>query len=139
MGLVERVHAVETSKSQDHQNTDPFSPPEFNPTQQHELLKGYDEFFTGLGCLPGEHTIEIDRSCIYPIVHPSGRVPLSLKEHIKEGLQRMEDAGVVAVKQTEPTDWVNIMVTVIKPEKIRVWCIDSRDLNRAIKRKHYIQ
>ena len=28
----------------------------------------------------------------------------------------MENAGV-AVKQTEPTDWVNSMVTVIKPEK----------------------
>ena len=28
------------------------------------------------------------------------------------------------------------MVTVIKPEKIRV-CIDPRDFNRAIKREHY--
>ncbi|CAB4012262.1 Hypothetical predicted protein [Paramuricea clavata] len=70
------------------------------------------------GCLPGEHTIEIDGSYTF-VVHPAGRVPLSLKEQIKEGLQRMEDAGV-AVKQTEPTDWVNSMVTVIKPEKIRV-------------------
>ena len=59
----------------------------------------------------------------------------SLKEQIKEELQRMEDAGVI-VKQTEPTDWVNSMVTVIKPEKIRV-CIDPRDLNRAIKREYY--
>ncbi|CAB4016917.1 Hypothetical predicted protein [Paramuricea clavata] len=47
----------------------------------------------------------------------------------------MEDAGVI-VKQTEPTDWVNSMVTVIKPEKIRVR-IDPRDLNQAIKREHY--
>ena len=134
MGLVERVHAVETSKSQDHHNADPFSPQKFNPTQQHELLKGYDELFTGLGCLPGEHTIEIDRSYT-PVIHPPRRVPLALKEQIKEELQRMEDAGVI-VKQTEPTDWVNSMVTVIKREKIRV-CIDPRDLNRAIKREHY--
>ncbi|CAB4013836.1 retrotransposon-like family member retr-1, partial [Paramuricea clavata] len=134
MGLVERVHAVETSKSQDHHNADPFSPPKFNPIQQHELLKGYDELFTGLGCLPGEHTVEIDRSYT-PVVHPPRRVPLALKEQIKEELQRMEDTGVI-VKQTEPTDWVNSMVTVIKPEKIRV-CIDPRDLNRAIKREHY--
>jgi hypothetical protein len=134
MGLVERVHAVETSKSQDHHNADPFSPQKFNPTQQHELLKGYDELFTGLGCLSGEHTIEIDRSYT-PVIHPPLRVPLALKEQIKEELQRMEDAGVI-VKQTEPTDWVNSMVTVIKREKIRV-CIDPRDLNRAIKREHY--
>ena len=94
MGLVERVHAVETSKSQDHHNADRFSPPKFNPTQQHELLKGYDDLFTGLGCLPGEHTIEIDRSYT-PVVHPPRRVPLALKEQIKEELQRMEDAGVI--------------------------------------------
>ncbi|CAB4026187.1 Hypothetical predicted protein, partial [Paramuricea clavata] len=69
-------------------------------TQQHELLKGYDELFTGLGCLPGEHTIELDRSYT-TVVHPPRRVPLALKEQIKAELQRMEDAGVIA-KQTEP-------------------------------------
>jgi hypothetical protein len=47
----------------------------------------------------------------------------------------MKDACVI-VKQTEPTAWVNSMVTVIKPEKIRV-CIEPRDLNRAVKREHY--
>ena len=46
----------------------------------------------------------------------------------------MENTGVV-VKKKELTDWVNSMVTVIKPEKTRV-CIDPRDLNRAIKREH---
>ncbi|RXN16535.1 dynein heavy chain axonemal [Labeo rohita] len=50
-------------------------------------------------------------------------------------LKRMEDLGVI-VKQTEPTDWVNSMVTVLKPEKLRI-CIDPQDLNKAIKREHY--
>ena len=45
MGLVEGVHAVETSKAQAHHNADPFSPPKFKPTQQHEPLKEYDELF----------------------------------------------------------------------------------------------
>ena len=94
--------------------------------QVDELLKGYDKQFTGLGCLPGEQTIVIDPSYT-PVVHPPRRVPLALKEQIKEKLQRMENIGVV-VKQKEPTDWVNSMVTVIKPEKIRV-CIDPRDLS----------
>ncbi|XP_060083295.1 uncharacterized protein LOC132562561 [Ylistrum balloti] len=36
-----------------------------------------------------------------------------------------------------PTDWVNSMVTVTKPNgKIRI-CLDPRDLNTAIKRQHY--
>ena len=98
------------------------------------MLKGYDEVVFGLGCLPGEHPIEIDHS-FTSVVHPPRKVPLAFKEQIKEELERMENAGVV-VKQTEPTNWVNSMVTVIKPEKIRV-CIDPRDLNQAIKREHY--
>ena len=125
------VTAAHTNGNSD---TDPTVPPKVNPAQVDELLKGYDKLFTGLGCLPGEHTIEIDPSYT-PVVHSPRRVPVALKEQIKEELQRMENAGVV-VKQKEPTDWVNSMVTVIKPEKIRV-CIDPRDLNRAIKREHY--
>ena len=34
--------------------------PQVSPAQVDELLKGYDKLFTGLECLPGEHTIEID-------------------------------------------------------------------------------
>ena len=33
----------------------------------------------------------------------------------------------------EPTNWVSSMVTVVKPDKLRI-CIDPKDLNRAIKR-----
>ena len=133
MGLVERVHAVETSKSQDHHNADPYSPQKFHSTQQHELLKGYDELFTGLGCLPGEHTIEIDRSYT-PVVPPPRRVPERADQR-----RITEDGRCWCYRQANRTHrlhWVNNMVTVIKPEKIRV-CIDPRDLNRAIKRVHY--
>lgn len=47
----------------------------------------------------------------------------------------MECLGVIN-KQTEPTDWVNSMVTVTKPNEIRI-CIDPQDLNTAIKREHH--
>lgn len=47
----------------------------------------------------------------------------------------MEQLGVIA-RQDEPTDWVHSLVTVRKPNKIRL-CIDPKDLNRAIKREHY--
>ena len=36
----------------------------------------------------------------------------------------------------EATDWVSSLVLVDKPNKLRV-CIDSRDLNNAIKRPHH--
>ena len=47
----------------------------------------------------------------------------------------MEKEGHIA-KITEPTDWVNSMVTVVKGDKIRM-CLDPKDLNRAVRREHY--
>lgn len=48
----------------------------------------------------------------------------------------MEESGVIE-KVTEPTDWVNSLVVVEKPNgKLRV-CIDPKELNKAIKRPHY--
>ncbi|CAB3997403.1 Hypothetical predicted protein [Paramuricea clavata] len=48
----------------------------------------------------------------------------------------MEDLGVIE-KLSEPTGWVNSMVTVIKPHKLRI-CIDPHDLNHAIRREHHL-
>lgn len=39
-------------------------------------------------------------------------------------------------RQTEPTHWVNSMVTVVTEKKTRI-CMDPQDLNQAIKREHY--
>ena len=70
-----------------------------------------------------------------PVVHPPRKVPVSLRGKIKDELDRMEKAGVI-VKHTEPSDWVNSMVAVVKPNKIRI-CIDPRDLYEAIRREHF--
>ena len=100
-----------------------------------KMYEQYLDLFQGLGCLPGEHTIKVDSS-ISPVVHPPRKVPVSLKEKIKEELDGMEKAGVKQKEQKEPTDWVNSMVAVVKPNKLRV-CIDPRDLNEAIRREHF--
>ena len=79
-------------------------------------------------------TLDLDSS-ISTVVHPPRKVPVSLKEKIEEEVDRMETAEV-AVKQKEPTDWVNGMVAVVKPNKLRI-CIDPPDLNEAISREHF--
>lgn len=38
-------------------------------------------------------------------------------------------------RQTEPTEWVNRMVTVVTPMKI---CMDPKDLNKTIKQEMYL-
>ena len=69
------------------------------------------------------------------MVHAPRKVPVALHDRVKEELQRMENDGVIK-KQEEPTDWVNSMVIVETPKKLRI-CIDPRDLNKAIKREHF--
>ena len=48
----------------------------------------------------------------------------------------MEELGVI-VRQEEPTEWVNSLVVVQKPNGAVRLCIDPRYLNTAMKRSHY--
>ena len=70
-----------------------------------------------------------------PVIHAPRRQPKALAEKIAAKLKEMEKDGHI-LKVTEPTDWVNSMVTVVKGEKVRI-CLDPKDLNRAIRREHY--
>ncbi|XP_028411133.1 uncharacterized protein K02A2.6-like [Dendronephthya gigantea] len=101
-----------------------------------DILNHYPDLFSGLGCIQsvGKHHIEVDPN-IKPVIHPPRKVPAALRHRILKELERMVDLGVIE-KQSEPTSWVNSMVTVVKPNKLRI-CIDPRDLNRAIRREHY--
>ena len=80
------------------------------------------------------NSIQIDKS-VTPVIHPPRKVPYAYKDKVKEELDRMESEGVI-IRQTEPTQWVNSMITVVKPNKVRI-CIDPRDLNEAIQREHF--
>lgn len=105
-----------------------------NVGKENDILEQYSDLFNGLGCLPGQHHIQIDPK-VTPVVHAPRRIPVALRDRVIEELKRMEKLGVIA-RQTEPTEWVNSMVTVVTPKKIRI-CMDPKDLNEAIKREHY--
>lgn len=100
-----------------------------------ELIKDHEDIFQGLGELPGEYHIEVDKE-VTPVVNPCRKIPFPLQEKLKEELTRMENLGVI-VKVEEPTDWVSSIVLVEKPNgKLRV-CLDPRSLNKAVKRQHF--
>ena len=116
MNLIQRVDAI------DNQIPDPFSK--------------YSDVFEGLGCITNVvYHIEVQQDS-KPVVHPPRRIPVTLRPKVREELNHMEKLDVIE-KIDEPTEWVNSMVTVIKPNgKLRI-CIDPRDLNKQVKRQHY--
>ena len=96
----------------------------------------YADVFEGLGEIKGvRHKIQIDPYAT-PVVHPPRRVPIALRERLKEELQRMENLGVIK-KCVEPTAWVHSLVVAKKKNnKIRV-CLDPSNLNRVVMREHF--
>ena len=99
------------------------------------FLEKYSDCFGDLGTLKNTHHITVDPS-VPPVVNPPRRVPFAMKDKLKAELDRMTKLGVIKPVH-EPTDWVNSLVTVERPNgKLRV-CIDPRHLNKAIKRQHY--
>ncbi|XP_020556682.2 uncharacterized protein K02A2.6 [Oryzias latipes] len=99
------------------------------------LMKEYKDCFEGLGCLPGEHRICVDKS-VPPVVHPCRKVPFALREKLKDELARMEKLEVIK-KIDEPTEWVSSLVVIQKKTGALRTCLDPRDLNKAIRREHF--
>ena len=73
---------------------------------------------------------------IKPIINPSLKEQLALKQRLKQELQRMTQLDII-VPINEPTDWVSSLVAVEKPNgNLRIF-LDPQNLNKAIKREHY--
>ena len=88
------------------------------------LFEQYYNVFEGLGCVTDIHYhIKIDPTET-PVIHPPRRVPITLRPRIQNELERMESLDVIK-KATEPTNWVNSMATIIKPNGSLRICIDS--------------
>ena len=75
-------------------------------------------------------------STVPPVVHSPRRVPVALREPLKDELDTLVQQGIIA-KVDRPTDWVNLCVCVTKPNGELRLCLDPKDLNKAIKRPHH--
>ena len=100
-----------------------------------EVLQKYVKVFTGLGGLEKPYHIKVDTT-VHPVVHPPRTIPAALRDRVKAELDGMEKKRVVR-KVEEPTDWVNSMAVVEKPNGSLWICLDPRQLNNAIKREHF--
>ena len=122
----EQSEASGTHREMNFSNTDASTDP---------ILEEFKDVFEGLGCLPGKVHLECDHR-IKPVQHTPRNVPIATKEELREKIDHMEAAGIIK-KVVTPTEWISSMVAVRKPGKLRI-CIDPKDLNKALKRNHYL-
>ena len=94
-----------------------------------------DVFGEELGRMEGKVHLETDPN-VAPTVMPPRRVPVALKEKLKNELDRLTQRKVISPIQ-EPTDWVSSMIAAKKPDGNIRLCIDPHNLNPALKRSHY--
>ena len=100
-----------------------------------EIHEKYADCFEGLGRISKPYHIKIDKDA-EPVIHPPRKIPTALIDRVKDELDDMESKRVIK-KVKETTAWVNSMVINEKRSgKLRI-CIDSRDLNKAVRREHY--
>ena len=103
-----------------------------------DLIARYPECFDGIGKLKGEYHITLDPA-VPPVVHPPRKVPISMKDEIKDELDNMVKNDIIAkIQEGEPMAWVNSLVYRRKSNGRLRLCLDPKDLNEAIKREHHV-
>ena len=105
-----------------------------NLTKQ-QIIQKFQDVFEGEGKLEGKLHLEVDKN-VKPIQLPVRKVPVSVKEKLKNELDRLTSQEIIAPVSV-PTEWISAFVVVMKPDgRIRL-CIDPKPLNKALKRNHF--
>ena len=97
------------------------------------ILNESGHCFGDIGCLSKPYHITL-KPDVTPVVHPLQNVPISMWGKLKKKLGHMVDLNIIT-PVTEPTDRVNSLDAVEKPNGSLRICLDPRDLNQAIKRQ----
>ena len=73
----------------------------------------YPEIFNGFGKFTEEHHIHIKENAT-PVIHPPRKIPVATRDRLKKELDTTARNGVIK-RIKEPTDWLNSLVLVEKP------------------------
>lgn len=94
------------------------------------------DIFTGLGKFPGKFSIHLKENS-KPVLHYKKRIPLALLDKLQEKLNKMVQDEIIS-HVDYPTDWVNNLQIVEKPNGDLRVCLDPKALNACIKREYFL-
>ena len=79
---------------------------------KHDILQNFPVFSGDIGTLPGSARLTL-KPHVEPILCSPKRLPIELRDQVKQELDRLVDAGVLSPVD-EPTDWLNQMAIATK-------------------------
>lgn len=109
-----------------------------NQVKENELpnsVKGFADVFNGMGKLSEPYHIELNEN-VQPRVHHPRKIPFSLMDKVKQELDKMEKDKIIE-KVDYPTAWVSPIVVARKPNNDIRLCLDTRELNKFVKREYF--
>ena len=95
-----------------------------------DYMSQYKDVFTGEGKLDGQLHLESDKN-VYPVQLPTRRVPIDLREPLKQELDRLSNTRGIRKVDTQ-TEWI----LAKKNGKVRL-CTAPKPLNEALCRNNY--
>ena len=104
------------------------------PLSKEHVLEEFRDVFHGLGKLPGLYHIDMDPEA-KPVQNTRRHVPIPIRSKLKDKISELEQLKIIE-KVTTPTPWINSIVVINKPNKLRI-CLDPMHLNLGIKRNHH--
>ena len=103
-------------------------------TVEEAVHQQFPSLFRGLGNLGEEYIIRLKPEAKPHSLFTARRIPLPLREKVKNELDRMESTGVIS-KVEEPTPWCAGMVPILKRDGTVRICVDLKRLNENVLRE----
>ena len=106
---------------------------QINQTQT-DIVQKFPNLFTGLGSFTKQFEITLKPDAKPFALHTPRKVPLPLRQKVKDELDHMQSIGVISKVDT-PTQWCVGMVVVPKKDKTVRICVDLKPLNTSVLRE----
>jgi len=107
-----------------------------NSVSSDEVVTKFPSLFRGLGTLPETFTIQVKKDARPYCISVPRRIPVGLRDQVKNELKRMEDLGVISPVEKNTRWCAGIVVAPKKNGKVRI-CVDLSQLNKAVKRETF--
>ena len=99
------------------------------------MLREYSDVFKGMRTLPGGPCHIRLKEQYRPVQHPLRSVPVVMQSAYRAELNRLVKEGIIT-EVKEHTEWINLIVKVMKSNGSLKLCLNPKDLSKAMERNH---